>query len=81
MAADLFVTSLWERLGMSHGSRSHVAIHNQTHSGLNVKMIRFYVRDLGLAVAFGSTFYGLCRHIEEPDECGLPQECNVMQVS
>lgn len=57
---------------------SNVAKHNQKHSGVNVKIIRYYIRDR--VVVFGSTFYGLCRHIEEPGERGLPQEYNVMQV-
>lgn len=41
---------------------SYVAKYNQKHSGVNVKMIRYYVRDIGLVVVFGCTFYGLFRH-------------------
>ena len=44
-------------------------------------MIRYHMWDRGLVAAFGSTFYGLCRRAEQPDECGLPQEYNVMQLS
>lgn len=60
---------------------SNVARHNQKHSGVNVKMIRYYIWELSLVVVFGYTFYGLCRHTWEPDECGSPQEYTVMQGS
>lgn len=59
---------------------SYVAKLNQKCSRVNMKMIRYCIRDLGLVVVLGYTFYGLCLHIEEPDECGSPQEYNVMQV-
>lgn len=61
---------------------SRVAQHNQRRCGVNVKMIRYHTWDRGLVAAFGSAFfYGLCRRAEQPDECGSPQEYNVMQLS
>lgn len=53
MAADLFVTSLWERRGMRRrASGSHrltlvLQKHNQQHRGPNVKMMRDYIWALG----------------------------------
>lgn len=41
---------------------SYVAKHNREHSGVNVKMIRYYIWDIGLVVVFGYTFYDLCQH-------------------
>lgn len=60
---------------------SCVAKPNEEGSGASVKMMRSYVRDVGLAVAFGHSFYSLCRHVSEPDECGLPLEFDVIRVS
>lgn len=59
---------------------SHVAKYNEEHCGANVKMIRYYIWDIAVVVLFGYAFYGLCQHTHEPEDCGLPQEYDVMQV-
>lgn len=61
MAADLFVTSLWEHLGMRHrGFRiPRLILMLQNTMRVNVKIIRSYIWDI---VVFGYTFYALYRH-------------------
>lgn len=62
MAADLFVTSLWEHPGMRHGGfRSlRLILMLQNTMRVNAKIIRSYIWDMGLALLYLDILFMVC---------------------